>query len=81
MSFRHWPRRAIRNREAVDNLRRSHSRCPVAGLRGASSLSISRIRVAFRQVSGRVQRIRRGYRPRSPPFRSSYRLSNSNRVG
>jgi hypothetical protein len=80
MSYRHWPRRTIRNREAVDNLRRVYSGCPGSGPRDASS-SVSRVRVALHRVSGRVQRIRRGYRPRSPPDRSNYRLANSIGVG
>lgn len=80
LSSRQRPRRAVRGRDAVDNVRRSRFGVPGSGPRDDASGSRNRLRDAARRTTGRPRRIRRGYRPRSPPARCGVRSPSSNRI-
>jgi hypothetical protein len=80
LSSRQWPRRAVRRRDAVDNVRRSRFGVPGQEPRDGTSGSHTRLWDASLRTMGRTRRIRRGYRPRSPPSRCGVRSPSSNRI-
>jgi hypothetical protein len=77
---RQRPRRAVRDRDAVDFARRSRSGVPRPNSRDRSPLVVSQLRDASLRTTGRTRRIRRGYRPRSPPSRCGGLSPGSDRI-